>query len=247
MFSRWTATIILLCCGASLAAAAPRVPGKHADERTVIFAGSVKDHTVRWRHPKDVYSEFTRLDPRDCARYPASRYPECADLDTGGAEIGTDRYFTDPEMGQGPVTRSYPGPLPQHRSIPLRRSAGRPEFPRSDPGPQDERFLRGMAAQLLLVTFKGRAAPESGLIRMFSQLRQGEVGGVMIRAENVASASQLMSLSQLIAKESPREPLILIERPGASAAGSLPKPGFSPFPSPREIGDKGEQIKHFQY
>lgn len=243
MFLRWTATIILICCSASFSAAAPRVQSSGAEMRPVILAGSVGDPTAKWRHPKDVYSEFTRLDPRDCARYPHN--PECAELETGGAPIGSKKYFTEPEVDGGPVRRNYPSARTPQRSVPVRRSAGRAEFPLRDIGEQDERYLSGMIAQLLIATFEGQAAPQTGLVNVLHQLRHGEVGGVMIRADNVTSANQLASLSKLLASESPRTPLILIERTGASSAGSLPKPGFSPIPSPREIGDKGDALEAF--
>jgi beta-glucosidase-like glycosyl hydrolase len=102
-----------------------------------------------------------------------------------------------------------------------------------------------MTAQLLIATFEGQAAPQTGLVNVLRQLRHGEVGGVMIRADNVTSANQLASLSKLLASAAPRTPLLLIERTGASSTGSLPKAGFSPIPSPREIGDKGDALEAF--
>jgi len=245
MLLRWTSTIILLCCSASLAAAVPRVQPTHPEARAIIPAGGSSVHHRKWHHPKDVYSKFMYLNPRNCALYPASRYPECAELETGGADIGTDKYFTDPESDEDPVMRNYPTGRLEQRSVLLRRGAGRPEFPPAEPQDRDERYLRGMTAQLLLVTFEGQAAPEAGLITVLRQLRQGEVGGVMIRADNVSSAGQLRSLSELLTRESPSAPLILIERPGASATDSLPKSGFSLFLAPREIGDKGDALEAF--
>ncbi|MBX2805924.1 MAG: hypothetical protein KTR19_08125 [Hyphomicrobiales bacterium] len=240
---RWIAIMLLACCGASLADAGPRNPGVRGNEGPVILAGSVKDYSLRWRHPKDVYEEFSQLDPRDCAHYPAARYPKCAELESGGSDIGAKRYFIDPDNENAPVTRNYPGP--RRGYLPVRPGPRHPEFPRTDPVEQQARYLRGMAAQLLLVTFAGSVAPEAGLVRVLRLLRQGEVGGVMVRAENVSSATQLGNLSQMFENQAVRDPLILLERPGASTAGSLPKSGFSAFPSPREVGDKNDALEAF--
>lgn len=244
MSLRSVAIIVLLCCGTSIAAAVPPIQSKHTNVR-IILAGNASVHARKSHHPKDVYSEFTRLAPPDCERYPNSDYPECAELETGGTDIGTDRYFTDPETDGVPLRQNAPPARTQQRSQPLRRNAGPSEIPPYDPVEQDKRDLRGMTAQLLIATFKGQAPPEAGLVAVLRQLRNAEIGGVMIRAENVSSMKQLMTLSTLFIRESRRTPLILIERAGARTAGSLPKPGFSPFPAPREIGDKGDALEAF--
>lgn len=245
MLFRWIAIIVLFCCGVSFGAAAPLIQSKQTYGRTIVPVGNKSAHIRKPRHPKDVYSEFTRLDPRDCERYPSSRYPECAELETGGTHIGTDRYFTDPETDRVPIRQSTPPRKSQRQSVPVRRSASRSEVPPYDPEEQDERHLRGMTAQLLITTFKGAVPPEAGLVKVLRQLRKGEIGGVIIREENVSNMNQLRNLSELFISESRHAPLILIERPGAKISWSQPKPGFNSYPAPREIGNKGDALEAF--
>lgn len=247
MFLRLSLIIFVSCSTALPSVAGPRIAIGHDHPALLTLAGNPPSHSRKWRHPKDVYSEFTRLDPKDCSRYPVSRYPECAELETGGDAIPTPGYFNG-NRGEGnlPVTRrTYPTEREQPHVVPARRGVHQTETRRYDLDETDERYLRGMASQLLLVTFEGQAPPQAGLVNVHHYLKKGDVGGALIRPRNVSSATQLEDLSKLLSAGSQVPPLILIERPGASSRLSLAKPGFSLFPAPREIGDKGDALEAF--
>ncbi len=244
---RLLAALLLVCCGASAAAALSHVPAPHIGADTLIEAQSGALHTNKWRHPKDAYSEFTRLSPKDCAQYPAARHPDCAMLDSGSDDLGDPDYFSDAHSDPGvPVTRrSYPARRVEPETVPLRRDAGRPVLGRHEDPLLDDRYLRTVAGQLLLMTFEGQSPPQAGLVRIIDRLKAFEAAGVLVRAENVVSSSQLKTLSDLLSDANDRKPLIIIERPGSSSLTSAAKPGFSLFPSPRELGDKGDALDAF--
>jgi hypothetical protein len=247
MYLRLTSVFIGFCCAISHSTAAPRVQPFHHEKPLLVEIQGAPVKVTKWHNPKDVYSEFTRLGPKDCERYNISRYPDCADLDTGGTKIKTRTYFEDEDHESGvPITRrSYPSEQSKPDVITVRPRPERPESRAFDPSDLETNHLRRMVGQLLLHTMEGQGAPEAGLVSILRKLRSGEAAGVMIRTENVASASQLKTLSDLLTGEDAQPPLILIERPGASSRTSWPKPGFSLFPAPRELGDKGDALEAF--
>lgn len=225
-----------------------RVDPGHDHPALLTSVGNSPSHAHRWHNPKDVYSEFKSLDPDDCSQNSAARDSECAELETGSKAIRTPRYFTGDQQGEGqlPVARrTYPTNREQPNVTPVRRGAGLPEMPSYDQDKIDERFLRGMTAQLLLVTFEGQAPPQAGLVKVLRYLKDGDVGGALIRSQNVSGANQLKALSGLLSSRSRFTPLVMIGRPGASSRESSPKPGFSLFPAPREIGNKGDALEAF--
>ena len=139
-------------------------------------------------------------------------------------------------------------PLPVRRAKILDDKAASPwrsgittEEPLATGASAEDRFARTLGA-LLIVTFKGHSAAKDGPKRVANALRQGRIGGVLLRRANIESPAQLKALTAFLAEGHAQAPLIMIEHSGGSDNTLA---GFQPVASPRVVGARGDALEAF--
>jgi beta-N-acetylhexosaminidase len=76
-------------------------------------------------------------------------------------------------------------------------------------------------------------------------LKQGRIGGVLLRRANIENPAQLKALTTFLADGQAQAPLILIEHSGGSDHALAQAAGFQPIASPREVGARGDALEAF--
>jgi hypothetical protein len=205
-----------------------------------------------WHSPQNSLDNFPLLGPEDCARYGRKNgYSECQG---GRPEKSTSAVEQTPEPLAPQKAELVPPqvPLPVRRArvldekaAPLARS---PSTPPKEPSPArvsaDDQLAKTVGA-LLVVGFEGRSAAEDGPQRVATALRQGRVGGVLLRRANIESPTQLKALTAFLSRGQDRPPLIVIEHSGRPDDALARAAGFQPVASPREVGARGDALAAF--
>jgi hypothetical protein len=208
-----------------------------------------------WHSPQNSLENFPLLGQQDCARYGRKNgYSECESGPSEKPESVAEETIEPPAAQPELVAPAVPLQVP----LPVRRTKvvdGKAASPAGSAGTTSEQssvvaaspedhFAKTVGA-LLVVTFEGRSTAEAGPKRVASVLRQGRIGGVLLRRANIASPDQLKALTAFLAEGQSRAPLILIEQSGGSDNTLTRTAGFDPAPSPREIGARGDALQAF--
>ena len=207
-----------------------------------------------WRSPQNSLRNFPFLGKEDCARYGRKNgYSECGDGQPEKPAGETPEPPAPPKLELvGPAIPPQV-PLPARRArmlgdkaAPPTRSVGAtPGDPLAAAGASaDDRFAKTIGA-LLVVGFEGRSAADDGPKRIANALRQGRVGGVLLRRANIADAAQLKALTAFLSRGQDQSPLILIEHSGGPDDALAYTAGFQPVASPHEVGAQGDALEAF--
>ena len=209
-----------------------------------------------WRSPRNSVKNFPYLGQDDCARYGQKNgYPECegAPLEKPASDAAAT-----PEPSAIQKSQLVAPQVPLRAPLPVRRAkvwddkAASPwrsgittsEEPLAAGASAEDRFAKTLGA-LLIVTFEGRSAGEDGPKRVANALKQGRIGGVLLRRANIESPAQLKALTAFLAEGQAQAPLILIEHSGGSDNALAQAAGFQPIASPREVGARGDALEAF--
>jgi hypothetical protein len=212
-------------CFAAGAEAVPAFrPQTPALLQTVQDSGQKRDV---WRSPSSL-DQFPRLGAKDCARYGrANGYPECdgvpiAAKPAEAAALPAAPSPQEPEITESPAPLTAPLParrvgLPDKRTL----SAWQGGTTRLEtPVIPDDGLGKALGA-LLIATFDGSDPIQDGPKWAADALRDGRIGGVLLRGVNIESPVQLIALTSFLTEGQRLPPLILIERPGG-ASDALP-------------------------
>lgn len=193
-----------------------------------------------WRSPRNSLKNFPFIGQDDCARY--------------GQKIGHRECDGASEADATRKSRlvAPKAPLPVRRAKILDEKAAAPweigiaaseETLAAGPSTED-RFAKTIGA-LLILAFEGRDPAEDGPKRVANALRQGRIGGVLLRRANIGSPTQLKALTAFLAEGQGQAPLILIEHSGGSDSALSQAAGFQPIAAPREVGARGDALEAF--
>jgi hypothetical protein len=249
MMLRFLAVVSACVCFTVNAEAVPVFrPQTSALLQTIQDGGQKRDV---WRSPSSL-DQFPRLGAEDCARYGRENgYPECDGVPIA-AKPAEAAAPPAPPSPQEPETTAPPAPLAA--PLPVRR-AGLPEKkPPSawqsgttrveTPDVPDDGLGRTLGA-LLIATFDGSDPIQDGPKWAAGALRDGRIGGVLLRGANIESPVQLIALTSFLTEGQRLPPLILIERPGGAGDALTGKAGFQALASAREIGAQGDALEAF--
>jgi hypothetical protein len=200
-----------------------------------------------WRSPRNL-KNFPFIGEDDCTRYGRKNsYPECEgtppEKPTSNAAVTPERpAIQKPQLVPIPVRRAKI--LDDEAASPWQSGITTSEEPLAASASAEDGFAKTLGA-LLIVTFEGRSAVEDGPKRVADALRQGRIGGVLLRHANIESPAQLKALTAFLAKGQSQAPLILIEHSGGSDNTLAHAAGFQSIASPREIGARGDALEAF--
>jgi hypothetical protein len=209
-----------------------------------------------WQSPKNSLDSFPLLGQEDCARYGRKNgYAECAGGPPEKLPSATQETPQPPppqqaELVAPPVPPQVPLPVRRSKILgdkaapPMRSASTTSEEPPVAAASPDDPFAR-MVGALLIVGFEGRSAADDGPKRLANALRQGRVGGVLLRRANIANPAQLKALTAFLSKGQAQPPLILIEHSGGPDDALARAAGFRPVASPREVGAQGDALEAF--
>jgi hypothetical protein len=209
-----------------------------------------------WHSPQNSLDNFPLLGPEDCARYGRKNgYTEC---EGGRSEKSTSAVEQTPEPLAPQKAELVPPPVPPQVPLPVRRARvlddkAPPPARKTSADPEKASPASVSAADplaktvgaLLVVGFEGRNAADDGPKRLANALRQGRVGGVLLRRANIESPAQLKALTAFLSSGQDRPPLIVIEHLGRPDDALAHAAGFQPVASPREVGARGDALAAF--
>ncbi|MBI2603021.1 MAG: glycoside hydrolase family 3 protein [Deltaproteobacteria bacterium] len=94
--------------------------------------------------------------------------------------------------------------------------------------------------QLLIVGFEGTSPQDSSVKILLKQIREAEVGGVILFGHNIISPRQVRDLTLALAQAAPADlPLLIaIDQEGGSVQRLQAKKGFRDYLTPHEIGQR---------
>jgi hypothetical protein len=249
MMLRILAVVSACVCFAASAEAVPVFrPQTSALLQTVQDGGQKRDV---WRSPSSL-DQFPRLGAADCARYGRENgYPECDGVPVAAKPAEAAAPPAPPLPPESEITES---PAPLTAPLPVRRaglpkqktpSAWRSGTTRLETpeGPDDG--LGKTLGALLIATFDGSDPIQDGPRWAAAALRDGRIGGVLLRGANIESPVQLIALTSFLTEGQRLPPLILIERPGGASDALTGKAGFQAVASAREIGAQGDALEAF--
>jgi beta-N-acetylhexosaminidase len=125
---------------------------------------------------------------------------------------------------------------------PLSPSITYREPPALGHGPHPDRQIEMLGrkiGQMLLIGFAGTRPDEPGPRRIAAMIGAGEIGGVVLFADNVRSPAQLDALTAaFIAAGGATPPFIAIDQEGGSIQRLNRRKGFRPLPSARSMARK---------
>jgi len=207
-----------------------------------------------WRSPRSL-KNFPFIGQDDCIRYGRKNsYPECEgtppEKPTSNAAVTPERpAIQKPQLVAPQVPPQAPLPVRRAKILddeasPWRSGITTSEEPLAAGASAEDGFAKTLGA-LLIVTFEGRNATEDGPKRVANALKQGRIGGVLLRGANIESPVQLKALTAFLAEGQVQAPLILIEHSGRSDNALAHAAGFQPIASPREVGARGDALEAF--
>ena len=248
----------LLCACICLAGRANAVPVLRLQLSSPLRTVQNQDESCDvWHSPQNSPMSFPLLGQKDCARYGRkSSSFECEDgrLEKPVRAAGETPEPPTPrklELVGLPAPLQVPLPVQRARILddkaapPARIASITPEGPSAAAGASAEDHLAKTIGALLVVGFEGRSAADDGPKRIANALRQGRVGGVLLRHANIASAAQLKELTTFLSRGQDQSPLILIEHSGGPDDALARAAGFQPVASPREVGAQGDALEAF--
>lgn len=249
MMLRILAVVSICVCFAARAEAVPAFrPQTSALLETVQDGGQKRDV---WRSPSSL-DQFPRLGPGDCARYGRQNgYPECegepvAAKPAEAAALPAAPSPQEPETTESPAPLTAPLPI-RRAGLPKKKtpSAWQSGTTRLETPVVPDDGLGKTLGALLIATFDGSDPIQDGPKWAAGALRDGRIGGVLLRGANIESPVQLIALTSFLTEGQRLPPLILIERPGGVSDALAGKAGFQALASAREIGAQGDALEAF--
>ncbi len=248
MILRLFAPLIACVCLAGNAAA---VPIFRLQPSSPLEAVQDRDEKLDvWRSPRKPLKNFHFLGQDDCARYGQKiGYPECKGA-SGADATPEPSAIQEPQLVAPQVPPEAPLPVRRAKILDDKAASSwrsgitTSEEPLAAGASTEDRSAKTLGT-LLIVTFEGRSAAEDGPKRVANALKQGRIGGVLLRRANIESPAQLKALTAFLAEGQTQAPLILIEHSGGSDNALAQATGFQPIASPRKVGARGDALEAF--
>jgi beta-N-acetylhexosaminidase len=114
--------------------------------------------------------------------------------------------------------------------------------------PANAATLDQMAGQMVLVGFQGAAVSDPGVQTLISEIKSGEVGGLMYLRVNVKSLDAVKAMNAAFVAASPSlKPFITLDQEGGKVQRLSSKVGFTEMPSAEDVAkddtpDQAEKI-----